>query len=163
MISIQFDVNKEKSIEVILYIATRVKNPTLHTIFKIMYFADKLHISKYGRFITGDSYIAMEYGPVPGAAYDITKEPPPDDIKVSGYHLVPLRSAKEDEFSESDLECLNQAISEHGNKSFGQLTDESHDEAWHIAPENGVMTVESIVMMLPDSDDLLAFLKNQHP
>ncbi len=163
MISIQFDVSKEKTIEVILYIAARVKNPTLHTIFKIMYFADKLHINKYGRFITGDTYIAMEYGPVPSGAYDITKNPPSEDIEISGYHVVPLRQAKENEVSESDLQCLNESIFEHGNKSFGQLTDESHDEAWKIAPENGVMTIESIIMMLDDSDDLLSFLQNQHP
>ena len=34
-----------------------------HKICKILYFADREHLSKYGRSITGDVYIAMTYGP----------------------------------------------------------------------------------------------------
>ncbi|MEO1256803.1 MAG: Panacea domain-containing protein [Bacteroidota bacterium] len=162
MIQIEFNLNQQKTLETILYIATRIKNPTKHTIFKIMYFADKEHLLKYGRFITGDYYIAMEYGPVPSGAYDLIKTLP-ESMRVEGYHIVPDRDAKLDEFSESDIECLNASIEENGNKSFGQLTDESHDEAWKIAPENGVMTIESIAKMLDSSDELLSFLEDQHP
>jgi hypothetical protein len=91
-----FELNREKIRETLLYIAARVKNPTLHTVFKIMYFADKLHLSNYGRFITGDTYYAMEYGPVPSAAYDMTKDAEfhaLNGIKITGYHLKPLRKA----------------------------------------------------------------------
>lgn len=163
MTTLQFEVKPKKTIEVILYIATRVKDPTLHRIFKIMYFADKVHLLKYGRFITGDQYIAMEYGPVPSLAYDITKQPPEENILIEGYHIVPQRDARKEEFSESDLECLNASIEQHGHKSFGQLTDESHDDAWQVAPENGIMTIESIAKMLDASDELFSFLHNQHP
>jgi uncharacterized phage-associated protein len=38
-----------------------------------MYFADRKHLEKYGRFICGDSYVAMKHGPVPSEIYDILK------------------------------------------------------------------------------------------
>ncbi len=39
----------------------------------MMYFADRLHLERYGRFICGDSYVAMKNGPVPSFTYDILK------------------------------------------------------------------------------------------
>ena len=41
----------EKSVEAILYIGQNVEEPTFHRISKVMYFADKNHLEKYGRFI----------------------------------------------------------------------------------------------------------------
>ena len=39
----------------------------------VLLFADKKHLERYGRFITGDTYSAMENGPVPSFAYDVVK------------------------------------------------------------------------------------------
>ncbi len=68
-----FVFDEDVAIEVILYIANRVPHPTFHLIFKIMYFADKAHLERYGRFICGDSYVAMRNGPVPSVTYDMLK------------------------------------------------------------------------------------------
>ena len=57
----------------ILYVASKLQETTFHRIVKLLYFADKLHLERYGRFITGDRYIAMEYGPVPSNVYDMLK------------------------------------------------------------------------------------------
>ena len=136
MTKLYFEANREKIRETILYIASRVSNPTLHTIFKIMYFADKQHLGDYGRFITGDTYIAMEYGPVPSLAYDMTKDAREFSlsygIEVRGYHIIAQRDANIGLLSESDTECLDIAIERYGNKTFGELTDESHDAAWRV-------------------------------
>lgn len=167
MTSRYFELNREKVLETLLYIAARVKNPTFHTIFKIMYFADKRHLSQYGRFISGDSYIAMEYGPVPSAAYDMVKDAREfavrDGFMVNGYHIEAQRDANHEVLSESDTECLDWAITEYSPKTFGQLTDASHDLAWRQTPENAEMTVESIAATLEDAEALLIFLQNQHP
>lgn len=162
-----FELNRVKIHEILLYIAARVKNPTFHTVFKIMYFADKRHLGQYGRFISGDSYIAMEFGPVPSTAYDMVKEAReyamPDGITVDGYRIVPTRDSNIEVFSESDTECLDWAIEEYGHKTFGELTDASHDSAWIQTAENGEMTIESIVATLEDADVLMAYLQDQHP
>ena len=64
---------KDVAIQAILYIADRIERKDLHKICKILYYADQSHLSKYGRSITGDTYIAMEYGPVPSKIEDIFK------------------------------------------------------------------------------------------
>jgi hypothetical protein len=47
--------------------------------------------------------------------------------------------------------------------TFGQLTDASHDEAWHRAPENGEISVNDIVKTLENPEELLVYLQDQHP
>lgn len=38
---------------------------------KLVFFADRYHLRKYGRPITGDCYLAMNYGPVPSGTKDL--------------------------------------------------------------------------------------------
>jgi uncharacterized phage-associated protein len=68
-----FEFDIEKGIESVLYIIENGAQPTFHHISKVMYFADKEHLEKYGRFICGDSYVAMKHGPVPSGIYDLLK------------------------------------------------------------------------------------------
>jgi len=160
----------EKSVEAILYIGQNVGQPTFHSISKIMYFADKAHLEKYGRFVCGDSYVAMKHGPVPSGTYDILKAVRDDSFTplaevntakqaffVEKFLVKPRRTAKTDYFSDSDLECLNNAIQEYGNLSFHQLTEVSHDKAWHTTDENDLIDIEQIVDTL-DADYLLDYL-----
>lgn len=167
MNSMYFDTDTEKTHEVILYIAQRAKNPTLHTICKIMYFADKLHLNEFGRFITGDTYIAMDYGPVPSHAYDYLKEVRKaghdNEIEMRGYYVLPRRKPALDKLSESDVECLDEALRKYGDLSFGQLTDASHDKAWQQTIPNTPITIESLVTEMEDASDLLVHLRDQYP
>src|SRR5690606_4362468 len=68
-----FKFNRAAALEAILYLAANSRDATLHRVFKLLYFAEKQHLEKYGRMITGDAYKAMEYGPVPSKSYDLTK------------------------------------------------------------------------------------------
>ncbi len=154
----------EKSVEAILYIAQNVKQPTFHRISKIMYFADKVHLEKYGRFICGDSYMAMKHGPVPSGAYDILKVARGDGfnnafIVVDNFKVKPLRAAYVDYFSESDLECLDESIKQYGHLSFDQLTRLSYDTAWQTANENDYIDLKKIVATLSNPDNLLDYLR----
>mgnify|MGYP001058903802 CR=1 FL=1 len=159
--------SREKAIEVILFIAKRLDRPQFHQISKMLYFADKLHLERYGRLVCGDSYIAMEYGPVPSGVYDIMKHNGIvylDAFTVDGYQVLPSRPSDIDELSDSDTECLEEAIKLYGGHSFGELVDITHaDSAWQQAPQNREMTLESIVAMLDNSDELLEFLDDPNP
>ena len=42
-------------------------------VLKVIYFADKEHLSKYGRLICDDSYVALTHVPVPRRFFDIIK------------------------------------------------------------------------------------------
>ena len=69
--NVQFD--KTKALNALLYVANRVQRKDFHKIFKIVYFADRQHLAEWGRPITGDTYIAMDAGPVPSRMYDMMK------------------------------------------------------------------------------------------
>ena len=68
---VQFD--KVKTLNALLYVANRVQRKDFHKIFKVIYFADRQHLADWGRPITGDTYIAMDAGPVPSRLYDMLK------------------------------------------------------------------------------------------
>lgn len=132
-----FDLKKEKAVNALLYVSEQLEKPDTHKVFKILYFADKKHLYRYGRPISGDTYFKMEYGPVPSFIRDVVEE----KIKgleevIAKYHkhfLKNLRQAKLDHLSETDMNCLNESISENRDLSFQELTFKSHDEAYHKA------------------------------
>src|SRR5262245_39031345 len=118
----RFRFDPEKALNLVLYVAAKVKEPSFHTISKVIYFADKLHLERYGRLICGDSYVAMKHGPVPSEIYDMMKDVRGDgfsehwqnareSFEVQGRAtVVPRQEADLAVFSESDLECLKESI-----------------------------------------------------
>ena len=167
----------EKSVEAILYIAQNVRQPTFHHISKMMYFSDKVHLEKYGRFICGDSYVAMKHGPVPNGTYNILKVARGDGfapssvlnlinqafVVINKFLVKPLRAVAIDYFSDSDLECLDNTIHQYGHLPFNQLIDLSHDSAWQAANENECIDLEKIVATLTHADHLLDYLCDYYP
>lgn len=168
----QFD--REKALELILHIASRLPRPTLHSISKTLYLADKQHLQDFGRFMCGDQYIAMEYGPVPSAVYDMMKVPDGRrsidvdwDVLIKeafettqGRNIRPLRAANIELLSESELQCIEHIIASFGNKSFGQLTDITHDEAWQQTSENQPIPLEAIAATLPNAGEIIDYLRS---
>lgn len=171
MVSIPNHLLEEKLqqiIEGMIYVASRLDEPRMHRISKIFYFADKAHLEKYGRKIFSDHYIAMRYGPVPSYAYDVFKDVcgngssiPRITAKgafiVDNESIIPEREPDLDDFSESDIECIDQVIEEYGSQSFPALTTASHDDAWRDADLNGEISTRSIINSLPNGDKILEF------
>ena len=174
-----FIFDAEKAVNTVLYIVQKLESPSFHTLFKIIYFADKYHLEEYGRLIFGDEYIAMKHGPVPSNVYDILKAISPyhqtyrheyiakefgDALLVKDNHFInALKDCDLEVFSPSDTKCLDKAINEYGSMSFDELTEISHDRAWEEAGPSDIMSIESIIRTLPSADDLLEHLKNPHP
>jgi uncharacterized phage-associated protein len=166
---------KEIAIEAILYIANRVERSDIHKICKILYYADQQHLSKYGRSITGDTYIAMNYGPVPTNVEDIFKAVRGDSVfsqYVEGirndsfdffnkFILRPKREADLDYLSESDVECLDMAIAKCKDLSFQQLTDLSHDLAWNNTQRDRAISVKDILREQGDDEEYAEFIAHK--
>ncbi len=168
----RFKFDFDKGLEAILYVAKRVRAPTFHTISKVLYFADLEHLERYGRFVTGDRYIAMEYGPVPSDLNNIMRAArgesqyvdQKEEIKSAfavpaRYTIHALREARGSVFSKSDMECLDEAIAKYGHKSFGELVDDSHDAAWRATAEGQEMQLSNIVAMMKHPDEILEHLE----
>lgn len=169
---IRFD--PRRALELVLYVANRVRRPTFHSVSKVLYFADREHLSRFGSLLTGDSYVAMRHGPVPSATYNLLKaaagrqdswiparffELVSDAMQVEEKHRVkPLRDADLDRISASQRECLDVSIKQNGRLSFKRLADKSHDSAWKSADENDLIELKSIAKTLPNAREVLAYL-----
>lgn len=154
----RFSVDKEKTIEALLYIVTRYGEVGRFHALKTLYYADRAHLQRYGRPITGDRYIAMENGPVPSYAYNAVKQQLPEAERVivagalspgNGARHPTYKPHREPDlffFSRTDLECLEEAFDYCRRRSFGTISDETHDHlAWKKADLNGEMRVENML------------------
>ena len=138
--NVQFD--KTKALNALLYVANRVQRKDFHKIFKIVYFADRQHLAEWGRPITGDTYIAMDAGPVPSRMYDMLKIVRGDSylpdteglgkfFKVENWMYVqPLVDADLNKLSKNEQEALDDSIAKYAELSYDEIKEKSHDIAW---------------------------------
>jgi uncharacterized phage-associated protein len=167
--------NENKAINAILYITNRLTRRDFHKIFKILYFSDRNHLVEYGRPITGDSYIAMEDGPVPSNIYDIFKSVRGDgffkdtDGKFSQYFSViewdlinPKRQANLDELSVTDLQHIDASLELYGNMSWDEIREKSHDYAWANTTRNREIEFENIIRELGGDDEYINYLEEHY-
>jgi antitoxin SocA-like protein len=167
--NIQFSFERDKAIEAILYLARRAKEPDFHSINKILYVADKISLERYGRFICGDSYCAMEWGPVPSNTYDLMKygAGPSSPFEADEYIIKTSRDANLEEFSESDIECLDEGLTFIGNSSFNERHNKTADLAYRKAwaqRGNGrsvPIKIEDIAELLENSRELVDHLSHR--
>ena len=136
--TIRFTAKLDKIIEVILCLAHKGIELDRYKIVKLVYLADVAHLNRYGRPITYDTMVAMKNGPVPTTLYDILKRNrrykidydtlPFDYIARGDRHYIenPKRAINRKLFSKSDLAILDEIAASHGNKTFRELYDMTH-------------------------------------
>ena len=105
---------------------------------KLIFFADRYHLRKYGRSITNDTYFAMKFGPVASGCRNLQNGP--DEYGPTGADTYASDfldcSAQRDYtsqkkidlnvFSKSDLEALSFAWTTYQALDQFQLADETH-------------------------------------
>lgn len=164
---IHFKINWDKAVEAVHYLTSIHPGITPYYIANIIYFADKQHMPDWGRPICGDSYEAMENGPVPSnVSHLIKREPCVDDDIIQEFvrrieieeHYRSLRSKIEFNavaLSRSDMECLRQAEQLYGHMTVDALRDRVHRErAWIEARERTRSDVSPMQMELMIGDDV---------
>ena len=151
---VQFD--KVKTLNALLYVANRVQHKDFHKIFKVIYFADRQHLADWGRPITGDTYIAMEAGPVPSRLYDMLKIVRGDSyvsdteglgkyFQVENWMYVrPLVDADLNKLSANEQEALSDAIAKYASLSYDEIKEKSHDVAWCSTARDFAINWDSI-------------------
>lgn len=156
-----------------LYVANDLSRRDFHKVFKILYFADRNHLHHWGRPITGDTYIAMEAGPVPSRAYDMLKavrgdsyfkdqEGLSDYFEIEDWmYIVPKQKADLTKLSKSDVDSLKWAISEYGNLSYGEIKEKSHDTAWRGTARDYAIEWEKIARESGLSAEDIAYIAEE--
>src|ERR1700730_748466 len=88
--NIKFRVNEDKVLQALVYIAKERPRIDVFHVCKVLYFADKTHLNRYGRPILGDTYFALAQGPVPTLAYDMIER---DERHIHGALLEKLSNS----------------------------------------------------------------------
>ena len=149
---LRFRFNLEKLVNALaLFAASGISDLTKLKAAKLLYLADRLHLYKYGRPITGDRYVAMDLGPVPEDAFQLISrliqpvEVEDEALKVAldrlevhrgllhryKYPILKARTQPDlSVFSDSEVEVLNQVFAEYGRRTARELVDLTHE---HLA------------------------------
>lgn len=169
--------DEERTINALLYIIEKIGGRVdMHKAFKTLYFADRMHLSKYGRSITGDVYIAMQYGPVPSRTDDMLKAVRGDSFfsdteqakRIGEYfhfinRIIFTSNVKCDKdcLSESDIECLDNAIATTKDLSFEALTRASHDYAWNHTKLGREISVKDIMRENGETEEYTEYVVHE--
>lgn len=147
--------------ETVLYLLNATGGLDYYRVFKLLYFAEREHLAKWGHKMIADDFCALDYGPVPTQLYDAIKVLNMEktnlasilhqDIVFAGedapYVLIPKRLADMDYISDSEKEMLDKSINENASLTFEELLKKSHDIAWKEAHDRKKSGKISIVKM----------------
>lgn len=130
--------NYRKAVQALNYLACN-NGGTLNKMkaIKMIWLADRLHIRKYGRSITGDEYYAVPFGPIPSATRDILEcNPMAGDLAseyakdfIKGDKKYTFKSLKDPElkvFSQTDIQIINTIIENFNHREEFELSKYSH-------------------------------------
>lgn len=154
--TVRFQFNERKGIEALAYIASKMPNASAFYASKVLFYAEKMHLSRYARPIVADTFIAMPNGPVPSTLYDFIQgnlgqagDPEAVNAAIDRSAYPRIKARREPDLavlSESDVEALDEAIAYCRSKGFQHLSTLTHQEAsWREADTNGPMDYELFV------------------
>lgn len=135
---IRFKPKVGKIVETILYLAHKGLDLDQYKAVKLIYLADREHLNRFGRPITFDTMVAMEFGPVASVTYNILKGGKvagldrtalPFSLKAIGqmiYVEQPTRAVNRRLFSKSDLMVIDGVVAAHGAAAFRELYELTH-------------------------------------
>ena len=151
-VRVTFEYRFQKVLAALVYLASQPKRVThldKYKAIKLIFFADKNHLLRYGEPIFGDYYRALEHGPVPQQTLDRLNLLAENKIRgsdvqqmekalmfitVAGHDwpvLVAQALPDMGHLSELERQALVDAVEKYGTKSFEVLKEASHTPAWH--------------------------------
>jgi len=148
---IAFEFKPEKFASAVAYLVSLRPGLTKKQLCKLLYLADKEHLLKFGRTITGDRYFALEQGPIPTKGLDAMNlkgdrrniEALLKFGRLSGWVFCLSQDPDLKPLSRSDIGVLDQISDQFGEFPAWQLEKLTHEEpAYKKAKPNGPMSFE---------------------
>ena len=140
---VEFPFDFERTQAAITYLASKdLPELTKYKICKLLFLADKYHLVRYGRVITGDRYCAIPHGPVPSRILNLLNAViAQNDLDPQAVALATVleldRQYENPRFkaigafdaaklSQSDIMALDTVVAEYGKMWFGKLKAITH-------------------------------------
>jgi uncharacterized phage-associated protein len=143
--AVAFQYDFDSALAAIVFFSSRKPDALdKYKLCKLIFLADKFHLVRYARPITGDRNCAMEYGPVPSVTLDLLNDLISENYKdervrkmadflaVDRRYQYPRINPKqkiefEDSLSHSDIQALEETLKKHGDKTFDELKSLTHE------------------------------------
>ncbi len=179
--AVRFTFDAEKATETIVYLAS-LGIPALskYKLCKLIVLADKHHLVRFGRTITGDRICAMDHGPVPSSILatltavingDVTTahgKTLASKVNIDRSYQYPRFAANSvfepHSLSQTDIDSLNEVDQAHGRKTFDELKGLTHEMiAYKKAWENRTSQAPTIAFedFFEEDDDAVAGVREE--
>ena len=177
--------NRQKIAEAILFLIEEAERAstiiTQYEIVKSIFVSDIFHLKKFGRPVSFDNYVAMEFGPVPSETYDMLKpayagaryfgadwplwqrEKAPERGSRTYKYMQAARPANRRKLSESDMIELAEARKIVGTLGFRGVVDWTHKHksyasAWVADGTKGAYDMDYHLLIENEDEDLVSDL-----
>ena len=119
-------------------------------LIKLLYLADREALSRWGRPITFDSYVAMRNGPVLSCTLDLMTDEPKEDTywykyfsEPQGYNVALKDDPGIDELSQAEIDLITEIAHKYGSMNKWNLVDNViHKLPEWINPGNKATPIE---------------------
>ncbi|MEQ1559813.1 MAG: Panacea domain-containing protein [Methyloglobulus sp.] len=131
---------REKLIQIIIFLAKNTLYCGKTKLFKLLYFLDFEHYMQTGRSVTGLEYSAWKMGPVPTALADEIESPEPDMAEALMFAEVPtnygrpmlsikpIKDFNDELFSKREKKLLEMLEQEYKNSKAEDMIEATHLE-----------------------------------
>jgi len=142
MVEVKFTFDPQKARAAILYLTgSEGRALDKYRVCKMLFLADKLHLVRYGRTITGDDYWALPHGPAPTTVLNVLDAVLRGSVFPGSRALLSaieiddtvkhprIRATQEPDWdclSKSDIEALDLTLERYGRSSFKKLWKLTH-------------------------------------
>ena len=141
--------NKEKIGNTLIYIAERTPQLSKTKLLKLIYLMEEYMVKRYHVPFLAIPFEVWQAGPVAKDLFIDLSDGPfllkdyvTTEIKDSGTYIKAVQTFNDDEFSECEIEMMEEILRIHGGKTAKQLVEEVHKEGslWYeVAKENGLL------------------------
>jgi len=141
-------------------------------LFLLLYLSDLKHLAKYGSLISGDTYIAMKYGPVPFHILSIYKQLKEHSTEKNeqgkqklpigindAQQAIALAPYDKDYLAASEVECMFETLQQYKSVTTEALCIHTMGQAWKGADINGEIKLEDMAEESGATPEMIEYIK----
>ncbi|CAB3847135.1 hypothetical protein LMG2828_01749 [Achromobacter piechaudii] len=160
--------SRNRLINAVIYFARNTQACGKIKLFKLLYLLDFEHFKQTGKSVTGFTYQAWKFGPVPVALMEEWEQPREDiqqavevvPVKVIDFYREEVRvrdgvEFDDEDFSPRELRIMAELVAKYGRAFSEAMVDVTHaqNEAWDRVWRDGLGAYDTIPYELAISDD----------
>lgn len=141
--------SRQKLGNTLIYMAERTPQLSKTKLLKLLFLMEEYMVKRYHIPFLALPYEVWQAGPVAKDVFidlsdsgELLQDFVTTEIKENGMYIKAIKPFCDDEFSDCEIEMMDEIIKKHGHKTAKQLVEEVHKEGslWYeIAKENGLL------------------------